>query len=50
MASVSYSIEQTVDDRLTKFVKDFNRKNKIEGMEIESRTDAINYLLRKAGF
>ena len=47
MASVSYSIEQTVDDRLTKYQK---ATNKIRKIPLESRTEVIHDLLTKAGF
>jgi len=49
MPSVSFSVEMSVDDRLTKFTKSYN-KNKISKQQIDSRTEAIDKLLNKAGF
>ncbi len=49
MPSVSYSIEMSVDDRLTKYVKEAN-KHKHNENTILSRTEAISDLLTKAGF
>ena len=47
MASVSFSVEVSVDERLAKYQKEANRNKKIK---LESRTDTISELLQKAGF
>ena len=47
MPSVSFSVEVSVDERLSKYIKETNAKKKTE---LRSRADGIDNLLTKAGF
>ena len=47
MPSVSCSLEVSVDERLSKYIRVTNAKKKTE---LKSRTDGIDDLLTKAGF
>ena len=49
MASVSYTIEQSVDDRFIAYKKAYNKKDgKI--LLLDSKSEVLSSLLTKAGF
>ncbi len=49
MASVSFSVELTVSERLDKYCKNINSKRDPKRI-LDSRTKGIDDLLKKAGF
>ena len=49
MPSVSFSVELSVDDRLTRYKTATNRK-KIKNKQLISRADTIDDLLKKVGY
>ena len=48
MASVSVSLKQSVEKRLSRYKNQANKKDK--RIDLQSRSDTIDHLLKKAGF